>query len=50
VLFIWRLVRWTIGLFTTIVMLAVIYQFAPRGGGHGIRVTRSFGRRPGLVF
>ena len=27
VLFIWRLVRWTIGLFTTIVMLAVIYQF-----------------------
>jgi membrane protein len=27
VLFIWRMVRWTIGLFTTIVMLAVIYQF-----------------------
>jgi membrane protein len=26
-LFIWRMVRWTIGLFTTIVMLAVIYQF-----------------------
>jgi membrane protein len=27
VLFVWRMVRWTIGLFTTIVMLAVIYQF-----------------------
>src|SRR5260370_634503 len=27
VLFIWRMVRWTIGLFTTIIMLAVIYQF-----------------------
>ena len=27
VLFVWRMVRWTIGLFTTIMMLAVIYQF-----------------------
>jgi membrane protein len=27
VLFVWRLVRWAIGLLTTIVMLAVIYQF-----------------------
>jgi membrane protein len=27
VLFIWRVVRWTIGLFTTIVVLAMIYQF-----------------------
>ena len=27
VLFIWRIVRWSIGLFTTIVVLAVIYQF-----------------------
>jgi membrane protein len=27
VLFLWRMIRWTIGLFTTIVMLAVIYQF-----------------------
>ena len=27
VLFVWRIVRWTIGLFTTIVVLAMIYQF-----------------------
>jgi uncharacterized BrkB/YihY/UPF0761 family membrane protein len=27
VLFIWRVVRWTIGLFTTILVLAMIYQF-----------------------
>ncbi len=27
VLFIWRIVRWAIGLFTTIVVLAMIYQF-----------------------
>ena len=27
VLFIWRVVRWSIGLFSTIVVLAVIYQF-----------------------
>jgi membrane protein len=27
VLFIWRVVRWAIGLFTTIVVLAMIYQF-----------------------
>jgi membrane protein len=27
VLFIWRMVRWSIGLFTTIVVLAMIYQF-----------------------
>ncbi len=27
VLFIWRVVRWSIGLFTTIVVLAMIYQF-----------------------
>ena len=27
VLFIWRIVRWSIGLFTTIVVLAMIYQF-----------------------
>jgi membrane protein len=27
VLFIWRIVRWTIGLFTTICVLAMIYQF-----------------------
>ena len=27
VLFVWRVVRWSIGLFTTIVVLAMIYQF-----------------------
>jgi membrane protein len=27
VLFVWRIVRWSIGLFTTIVVLAMIYQF-----------------------
>jgi membrane protein len=27
VLFVWRIVRWAIGLFTTIVVLAMIYQF-----------------------
>jgi membrane protein len=27
VLFLWRIVRWSIGLFTTIVVLAMIYQF-----------------------
>jgi membrane protein len=27
VLFVWRIVRWSIGLFTTIVVLSVIYQF-----------------------
>src|SRR5271156_1368626 len=47
VLFIWRMVRWTIGLLTTICVLAVIYQFGtPR------RPAREYGvpRAPGAAL